>query len=170
MDPQADLKRLQKLFEPRLVPGSDYLRALNDLGLDPDALFWADEFPGDKPVLVLITAFFDHAGPLEVEKALFKAYNAAATPAEIDPFIIRLHSPRQTFAREVIGAFRRDIEVETDMQPRTHISKIPNTVMTIGDLKIPMFGVLKMPTAVRKTVEVSRSWQRFTSNIDKLAA
>lgn len=158
------------MVEPRVQPGRAYLAALRKLGMEPEALFWANQLPENRPVLVLITAFFDHAGPLEVEKALFKAYNAAATPAEIDPFIVRLHSPRQSFARQLLEDLRKDIEVETDLMQRTHISNIPGAFLTAGDLEILMAGVLKKPKVVRQTIEVARSWRKFTDNVNRLAA
>jgi hypothetical protein len=50
-------------------------------------------------VLVIVTSLFDFVGPLRLMRLLFDAYDAAATPKEIDPFILRLHSPKHALYR-----------------------------------------------------------------------
>ncbi len=41
----------------------------------------------------MVTSIVDAGGPLALNKLLFKAYNAKATPKEISPFIVRVYSP-----------------------------------------------------------------------------
>ena len=76
-----------------LKAGQDYLDALVSLGLTPHYLGWGWEQIAEKWVLVLITPIVDAGGPLELNKLLFRAYNAKATPKEISPFIVRVFSP-----------------------------------------------------------------------------
>ena len=167
----ADLDRLEALIGKRHVSvGGDYLRALRKLGLEPDVLAWAREQDTGRVILVLVTAFFDHGGPLEVSQALFRAYNIAATPQDIDPFIVRLHSPRQSFGRELIKGLRARIEVVTNMRPLTDIRDMPGTAFLLGDLEVPLVAVLKWPQQVSTTTEVGRKWERFLRNVDRLAA
>ncbi len=79
--------------------GADYLDALRRLKLEPEALFWAYDRTLEQFVLVIVTSLFDFAGPLALMRLLFDAYNASATPKEIDPFILRLHSPKHAIYR-----------------------------------------------------------------------
>ena len=83
----------------RYDAGRDFLAALRHLKLEPEALFWAYDKGMGQLVLVLVTALFDFAGPLALTQLLFDAYNAAATPKPIDPFILRLHSPKHALYR-----------------------------------------------------------------------
>ena len=112
--------------------GGHYLDALRKLGLDPVALFWAYDTVVKSFVLVLITEFFDYKGPYEISKLLFKAYNAAATPREIDPFIIRLHSPAQSAIRNLrIPTHLHQIDQKTG-RPTGELAEIKN--YRLGDL------------------------------------
>ena len=83
----------------RYDAGAEYLDALRRLKLEPEALFWAYDPTLGQFVLVIVTSLFDFAGPLALTKLLFDAYNASATPSEIDPFILRLHSPKHALYR-----------------------------------------------------------------------
>lgn len=162
----------------RLAAGKAYLRALQDLGLDPDGLFWARERRDNQIVLVLVTSFFDYAGPLEISRLLFKAYNAAATPREVDPFVIRLHSPAQT----IIGTLARMLESEIqvrDLNEETgrykgwyNASEKANVTFTLaGDLEVSVGGIYKMDRKSKAaTVDLARKWRRISGNVERLAA
>jgi hypothetical protein len=161
-----------KLDPKYLTAGDDYLRALQRLGLDPDALFWVYDDQMSQFVLVVATPLFDFKGPYEISRTLFKAYNYAATPQEIDPFVVRLHSPEHPFIRHL----------ET-YKEATHFQKVDRgTGRTVGEpiaiQHIGAFGVQFSPAWVlkfalprkRTSVDLSRQWQRFERNVDKLAA
>lgn len=83
----------------RAGAGEEFLRSLERLGLTPEALFWAFDRAEDRFVLILATELFDLKGPLAVYDLLVKAYRASALPQEIDPFVIRLHSPDHRLIR-----------------------------------------------------------------------
>ena len=59
--------------------GRDYLASLQKLGLDPECLFWAHDAAVGRHVLVLVTALYDHVGPLALSRMLFSAYEQAAS-------------------------------------------------------------------------------------------
>lgn len=152
----------------RKVAGQHYLKALLALGMDPVALFWAFDRKVDSFVLVLITEFFDYKGPYEISKLLFKAYNAAATPREIDPFIIRLHSP----AQKAIRNFRIPTHIyNVDQTGRPVGEPAELKSATVGDLIVSGDWVYKFgKPSKKKSTELSRLWSRFERNIEKLAA
>ena len=96
MDPiELDLKRKKA--------GGEYLDALTGLGLRVNALLRMYDLSEQRFVLALATELFDFKGPHGVSNLLFKAYNASATPKEIDPFIVRLHSPEHSIIRAMSG-------------------------------------------------------------------
>src|SRR5215475_7475296 len=76
-----------------LTAGQDYLDALVSLGLVPHFLGWGWERETKEWLLVLVTSIVDAGGPLALNRLLFRAYNAKATPKEISPFIVRVYSP-----------------------------------------------------------------------------
>lgn len=160
-----------ELEQKYLAAGTDYLSALRKLGLEPDGLFWARDDVVGHCVLVLVTSLYDHAGPYALSDKLFKAYNFAATPREIDPFIVRLHSPQhsliQQWSNMVISKFEfhgpDGQPIPLDLGERTYGG---------GGLNFKHTWVYKFPQAPKKRtpVEASRQWQRFQKNVDRLAA
>src|SRR5262245_48069179 len=76
-----------------LTAGQDYMDALVGLGLVPAFLGWGWDPLASQWLLVLVTCIVDAGGPLALNKLLFRAYNAKATPKEISPFIVRVFSP-----------------------------------------------------------------------------
>lgn len=152
----------QPLEIGHLEIGSAYLHALQSLGLDPDALFWAyDEVVGET-VLVLVTSQFDHVGPLALSETLFKAYNLAGTPKEIDPFIVRLHSPDHTLIRNVARFL--------PMRFGGPLAQSIRAELNVGGLRFEPGWIYKFQPSKRRSVDLSRQWSRFARNIDLLAA
>jgi hypothetical protein len=76
-----------------LTAGQEYLDALVSLGLIPAYLGWGWDPIERQWLLVLVTSIVDAGGPLALNRLLFRAYNAKATPKEISPFIVRIFSP-----------------------------------------------------------------------------
>lgn len=167
MAQEPDMTRFVEAVKPLINPGQDFLKALQRLGLDPDALFWAWDDEERRMVLVLITGAFDLAGPLEISEALFKAYNAAATPKEVDPFIVRLHSPRQAIFKSISNITQPALNFDGVAQPVDPDSVFVYPYM---GLKIPAMGIIKRVKKAGSTAEQSRRWARFSRNIEKLAA
>jgi hypothetical protein len=113
-------------------------------------------------------------------KLLFDAYNAAATPKAIDPFILRLHSPKHTLYRAAQVHIATRIE-EGDLKgpalDRATISGefVPRVVASFraGDLESFGTWVYKStPPSSKgvKTVELGPRWRRFEAAVHALAA
>jgi hypothetical protein len=162
----------------RYDTGQDYLAALRSLKLEPEALFWAYDNGIDQFVLVLVTSLFDFAGPLALTQLLFDAYNSAATPKEIDPFIIRLHSPRHTLyraAQDHIATRFDQAELEGSTLDRATIAGdvTPSIIAAFQVGDIGSFGpwVYKStPRSKAKTLNPERRWTRFERAVHAVAA
>lgn len=155
--------------------GAEYLHSLERLGLRPDALFWAFDKTVDKFVLVLVTDEYDYAGPFALSKTLIEAYNKAKTPIEIEPFIVRMHSPWQPIIQEMGKFLPFRAEVKQISNPDGTViegltAKFASLNIQVADLEIEdewIYRFEKPPK--RKTVELSRRWRRFAENVAKAA-
>lgn len=163
----------------RYDAGRDYLTAIRTLKLEPEALFWAYDKSMEQFVLVIVTSLFDFAGPLALTKLLFEAYNAAATPKEIDPFIIRLHSPKHALyraARVHIGNRFDQADLKGPELDRATIAGtvMPSTIVSFraGDLESFGTWVYKSTPPVTRTtaVDSERRWTRFERAVHAVAA
>ena len=145
--------------------GQRYDKSLKALGLKADGLFWAwDKTLGDF-VLVLVTRHFDHAGPLELFRLLTRAYNLSATPTEISPFVVRVHSPDQEIIRNLLT-----IDAHDSQGKRVEYMTARGE---IADIEYVNHWVYYWPNSKSKKpnpVARSREWHRFKDNIEKLAA
>lgn len=163
----------------RYDAGAKYLDALRRLKLEPEALFWAYDRTLEQFVLVIVTSLFDFAGPLALMKLLFDAYNAAATPKEIDPFILRLHSPKHALYRAAQLHIGNRFDMAALKGPALDRATIAGEVtppviasFRAGDLQ--GFGTwVYKSTSVSpraKTADAERRWRRFESAVHALAA
>jgi hypothetical protein len=155
--------------------GARYLEDVEKLGLRPAAFFWAYDRLIEMFVLVLITEEFDAVGPLVLSKLLFKAYNAAATPSSIDPFIVRLHSPDHRIVREMdkIMPFNFTFTSTNPVSPSSDEKlKIGRAVANFGGLEIDGDWIYRFnkPLTATKKVDLLRRWHRFERNVDAIAA
>ncbi|MEA3533739.1 hypothetical protein [Rhizobium sp. CC-YZS058] len=160
----------------RLAAGARYKTALESLGLKPAGLLWAYD-PADKMfLLVLITPVVDFVGPLALSEKLFTAYRATATPPEIDPFVVRLHSPKQAFAQAVEQHLQtrirvRDLDEETGIFGPQYLAQEKGTVTFGADgLEFRPEWVYVFRHSKRDTLDLSLQWRRFSGNVDQLAA
>jgi hypothetical protein len=143
----------------RLDAGRDYLAAVERLGLRPTAMFCAFDRTLEQFVLVLTTPLYDYAGPYKLSKILVEAYRRSGTPREIDPFLVRLHSPAHTIIRE-IAKFIPFATVEG-----------ATASVTAADLTVENRWIYRFERpAALKSVEAARRWDRFVRNVDRLAA
>lgn len=166
-----DTRTIEKRF---LIAGKEYGEALEKLGLDAHALMWAYDENEERFVLLLITDFFDFKGPLEISRQLFKAYNASATPQEIDPFTVRVHSINQPFAANAFNMATSDGKFDVFDKfgrPKTVPEQARISAWKSEGVELrPEWVIRVRKTAPRKNVELSRHWNRFTKNLDKVAA
>lgn len=148
-----------------LEAGRDFWAALKHLGLVPEALFWARDKSIGEFALVLITSHFDREGPKEIYRLLTQAYNLAATPAAISPFIVRLHSPSQAISEAIL---ENEFSADTDLVYFT----LNRGDLTYHDKWIYTAKYKNGRVKIRKLspVERSRQWKRFKENIERLAA
>jgi hypothetical protein len=147
-----------------LSAGQDYLSALRKLGLDPNALLWAIDKTLDDFVLVLITDHFDFTGPLEIYRLLTQAYNLSATPKDISPFIIRLHSPRQAVGASVLS-LQADVRTAEGKRSETLWIDIDTHDLRYRNSWVYQVRHKKLSPASRQ-----HQWNRFKNNIERLAA
>ena len=153
----------------RLKAGEDYLKALRLLGLEPEALFWMQDLVEDRLVLGLVSRFVDIVGPTALSRLLFKAYNAAATPREIDPFIVRLHSPDHNMIRTMIDAldsFKTQM-VDTGI---TKPGEMETAVFGNASVAIPLGHVYVWKDIRRPREDLLRKWGVISQRVDDLAA
>ena len=148
-----------------LEAGRDFWDALKHLGLVPEALFWAQDKSIGEFALVLITSHFDREGPKEIYRLLTQAYNLAATPATISPFIIRLHSPSQAISEAILES---EYSTSADFAYFT----LDRGDLTYRDKWIYTAKYRNGSVKIKKLspVERSRQWKRFKENVERLAA
>ena len=151
-----------------LSAGADYLAALRNLGLDPEGLLWAYDRTISEFALVLITGQFDFVGPTEIYQTLTRAYNVAATPEAISPFIVRLHSPAQEIVRELRVAYGWDIRVDP-LEAAPPDLKV-DIQLNVGDLTFELAWVYHLRQRKIAPAERARRWRRFKGNVEALAA
>lgn len=156
------------LSPEHVTAGHEYLASLRKLGLDPEGLMWARDETIDEFVLVLITTHFDYAGPLEIYRLLTRAYNASATPSEIAPFIVRLHSPKQVIVTELRKAYGWQIEIRPVHEMAKHIDL--KVRLSAGDLSFMSEWIYVLRETKLPPVERNRRWNRFRDQVERLAA
>lgn len=154
-------------MERRLKAGREYLIALRKLGFNPDAILWAGVggAPADGPMeLLIVTTWADNIGPKAIYDLLFEAYDASATPKEIDPFVVSLFSPNTQVAVDIDAAVRT-IKAEgnqADFRP----------ILVLGMMDyftIPQW-ILSHRAAKSTRFEDIRRFSAFQNNVAKLAA
>lgn len=158
-------------MQRRLTAGREYLTALRKLGFDPDVMAWAgagEADPGHEGAgrfeLLLVTTWADNIGPKAVYDLLFEAYDASATPKEIDPFIVTLFSPQTRVAADLLGAIR------TARSPRLPPGGQPIMILGMLDYFTTTDWIIvgREPRSTR--FEDARRFGAFQRNVQKLAA
>ena len=152
-----------------LTAGADYLTALRSLGLNPNFLGWGWDRSSEQWQLVLVTSIIDAGGPLKLNKLLFKAYNAKATPQEISPFIVRVFST-EIMPRDFYLLGSKQLTVKA-VKPNSEPKKVENVEMTFLGLDLEMVNTYQyVPVTKPSYHERRRAWSRFRSNVERLAA
>jgi hypothetical protein len=159
-----------------LKAGEDYLQALKRLGLNPNFLGWGWEAAKERWHLVLVTSIVDAGGPLALNRLLFRAYNANATPKEISPFIVRVFSPELIQDNQFYFLGVKKLKVhrvdQTTMIPEKDEGvDISNFEMDFLDLHLEMINSYQsVPPKKRGYLERRKDWTRFKNNVERLAA
>jgi hypothetical protein len=163
-----------------LKAGADYLRALIALGLRPDFLAWGQQTQTSEWMLVMVTPIIEVGGPLALNKLLFRAYNMNATPQEISPFIVRVYGTRtrigpqlQRFVEQDLASTRR-IKTVDAVTGRSlgEMHSITSMKLNASDFEIQTGHIYSIPGPTKKNnLERSiRDWNRFKTNVERLAA
>jgi len=157
--------------------------ALVSLGLVPAFLGWGWETLEKQWLLVLVTSIIDAGGPLALNKLLFRAYNAKATPKEISPFIVRVFSPEliPEGARSqfwLLGEHNfsvKGVPGKVKNPEALKPVKVENVQQTFMGIELEMRNSYQtLPGAVDKALEGYHArhheWQRFKRRVEALAA
>jgi hypothetical protein len=163
------------------MAGQDYLDALVSLGLVPAFLGWGWDPSVSLWQLVLVTSIVDAGGPLALNKLLFRAYNAKATPKEISPFIVRIFSPQlantdvQFWLLGEKNFTLRGVPGKVTNPKALEPQKVQNVQKTFMGLELEMINSYQtLPGAVDKALAGYHArhhdWQRFKKKVERLAA
>lgn len=155
----------------RVAAGEEYLAALKRLGLEPDALCWVYDPDSDETHLAIVTSMAERVGGLSIYKLLFRAYEAAATPREIDPFIVSVYGPRSDFGarlRKLLGGMaKRGL---FSVPERTAAQVLFTDAEGSGRLVVLSRGVYAAEEGRRSAADDLRRFQRFERRVKALAA
>lgn len=156
-----------------LRAGEDYLAALRRLGLNPLFLGWGREVDTEQWLLVMVTSIIDAGGPLALNKLLFKAYNAEATPKAISPFIVRVYSP-DVAPSQFKTLTAKDVQITHINGPPVEGVAVSNFMFMFHDVAYEMINAYALPPAgavPKPSYHAKRSeWQKFKRNVERLAA
>lgn len=162
---------------PQLAPtflsaGKEYVETLERLGMDIEIACWAYDAAIGGFVLLMVTDFFDAKGPMEISKVLFRAYRASVTPTEVDPFMVRLHSTNHKFASEIrLWAPGTWVQQVDPVYKKSFGVRASVKGSTSQGITFHTDWLIKKTEPVsRKTVDISRRWDRFVRNVEKAAA
>jgi len=172
-----------KLEQNYMQAAHEFSNVLERLGFDMEAVFWGYDDNEERHILIIVTDVFDAQGPLEISKQIFRAYNASLTPKEIDPFVVVLFSPRQTFAVKCLTMINNEWTFcrNFDERPSSyamvneHVRSVSASISQVdseGIMVKPEWVVMSRGMhKTRKTVEINRRWHSFKRHIDeKIAA
>jgi hypothetical protein len=178
------------LTEADIIAGTEYLASLRKLGLEPDALCWIvrhfrvdDDSTQSEKHLALVSSLADRYGPRQIYDLLFLAYDASATPKEVDPFIVSLYGPKTAVGRTLLAHLQnaRVREAVQDAVRSARIGRDPGSfdegaamIMTDPDT-LTMFSVLSAGIFVVKKrgftpAADQRRFSRFKNEVESLAA
>lgn len=153
-------------MDRRLQAGRDYLIALRKLGFSPDVLCWARAPGGDESFqLLLVTTWADSVGAKAIYDLLFEAYDAAATPKEIDPFIVTVFSPKSRLGADLVGM----IHAADKMKEHT-LEARPILVLGMVEYATMPNWVLACRRPQSTQFEDVRRFSAFQRNVELLAA
>lgn len=152
-----------------LTAGDEYLQALKALGLNPDFLGWGWDIPAEEWLLVLVTSIVDAGGPLALNRLLFKAYAAHATPKAVSPFIVRVFSP-EIIPDDFWVLNQRNMKL-TPAEDAGFTAEIVNARRVFLGVEIEMVNSYEtLPRRQMKYQERRKAWEIFKKRVDRLAA
>lgn len=153
-----------------LTAGEQYRQAMKNLGLVPSFLGWGWDTDGKNWVLVMVTSIVDAGGPLELNKLLFDAYNANATPREISPFMVRVFSP-EIVPAQVLRLGESDVfaDLKTGGALTHFLTRGSNRHETFLGIELEAANCYPNPPASEHR-DGRKEWARFRRNVERVAA
>ena len=128
------------LSAAELASGQSFLRTMKKWGILPNVMCWIGRLVDNKieKRLAIVTTLFDRMGPTELYSLLFKAYDAAATPAGIDPFDLEVMSPHSNLGDELFISLSADAIDHALSEPRRmHLGQAAMIILSpIGEYPI----------------------------------
>ena len=153
-----------------LKAGAAYLESLRALGLNPNFLGWGWDIAAERWILVLVTSIIDAGGPLALNRLLFRAYNAEATPKDISPFIVRVFSSA-IVQNDFYMLGEKGLTVETVNGKKREPIKVQNVQRTFLGIELEQVNSYQnLPNKKLKYHERRQAWQKFKNNVERLAA
>lgn len=153
--------------------GIDYASKLLEYGLRPHLICWTYPQKRGEAELAIVTPLVELVGPLTIYEVLFKAYDAATLPREIDPFRVTLYGDRSNLGIDLVNAVhslgyvgRYISKNGKPMDPgRTEIiSGVMDPVV------IPGYAVIYLDDKQLAGLEHLGKWKRFEKAALKAAA
>ncbi|HEV7600562.1 MAG TPA: hypothetical protein VGO49_09945 [Bradyrhizobium sp.] len=153
-----------------LKAGAVYLESLRALGLNPNFLGWGWDIAAERWILVLVTSIIDAGGPLALNRLLFRAYNAEATPKDISPFIVRVFSSA-IVENDFYMLGEKQLTFKTVNGKKGDPIKIANVQRTFSGIELEQINSYQnLPNRKLKYHERRQAWQKFKNNVERLAA
>lgn len=170
IDPQLEADAEGALDAQRVQAGKEYLDALHRLGLEPDVLCWVYDAIDNEIELAIVTSMAERVESLQIYRLLFRAYEAAATPREIDPFIVSIYGSNSFFGitlRENISDLTADGAFSSPENAKRFVTVIQGSA---GFKVVLARGVYARKELRRSAAEDLRRWGRFKQNVEAVAA
>jgi hypothetical protein len=162
-----------------LKAGQDYLDALVSLGLNPHFLGWGWDRATEQWLLVLVTFIVEAGGPLALNRLLFRAYNAKATPKEISPFMVRVFSPDiipgdfwplGAGKGAKISKVKNADGTNVDNWEPIPVGNVQKTFLGVDLELVNSYGPLPARSLRPKYLDRRKAWERFRNKVESLAA
>ncbi len=150
--------------------GKEYLDALHRLGLEPDVFCWIYDAVEDGIELAIVTSIAERIGSLDIYKLLFRAYEAAATPRDIDPFIVSIYGPN-SFYGAMLREHIRTLAADGAFSDPGNATRFTTVMENSAELKVMLArGVYARGDTRRSAAQDLKRWSRFKQNVEALAA
>lgn len=158
------------LDERRMLAGKDYLAALRRLGLAPDVLCWVYTADHGEMHLAIVTSMAERVDSLSIYKLLFRAYEAAATPRDIDPFIVSVYGPRSDLGMKLHQHLGEMAKRGTFSTPEKAALFTLTNAAPSGRHVVLGRGVYVAEEGRRSAADDLQRWRHFQRSVEALAA
>lgn len=158
----------------RFEAGKRYIDALEKLGFSVDYALWTvptDTDVTDDTQLSIVSHIIETVGSKTVYELLFKAYERAGTPPDIDPWIVSLYGSNTAFGRHVTTIHEVEEEayltIMTEHGPQKQA--VPTWINIVDRFTKPRW-IYKLAHFDNKPGDDWWAFERFRRNVEALAA